>query len=141
MPCNHVDVVKEAWTWRDVPWRHQGRSRMGIDCIGLVIKVAHGLELSSFDTADYDRRPDGVNFLLGFQTHMDRVRPGTERGGDVVVMRDDRLPCHCGILVPFRGSTYLVHAAAKRKKVVVEPFIDKLITRRIAVFRYRGLED
>ena len=141
MPYNHTDVVNEAWTWLDVKWRHQGRSRVGIDCIGLVIKVAHGLELSSFDTADYDRRPDGVNFMSGFQTHMDRVKPGFERDGDVVVMRDERLPCHCGILVPFRGSAHLIHATAKRKKVVIEPFIGELMALRIAIFRYQGLED
>ena len=141
MPCSRADVIAEAMTWLEVPWRHQGRSRKHVDCVGLVIKVAHELDLSGFDTADYDRRPNGVDFLRGFSDHMDRVKPGVEQGGDVVVMRDDRLPCHCGLLVPFRGRTHLVHAAAKRKKVVIEPFIGDLVARRLAVFCYRGLID
>lgn len=141
MPCNHADIIEEVMMWEGVPWRHQGRSRIGIDCIGLVIKVAHELDLSGFDTADYDRRPDGVNFLAGFREHMDRVSPGAEQGGDVVVLRDDRLPCHCGLLVPFRNSAYLVHASAKRRKVVMEPFMGDLMARRIAIFQYKGLVD
>lgn len=141
MPCNHADVIDEVMTWMDAPWRHQGRSRNNIDCIGLVIKVAHELDLSSFDTADYDRRPDGVDFLAGFREHMTRVLPGAEQGGDVAVLRDDRLPCHCGFLVPFRNSVHFVHASAKRKKVVMEPFIGGLLARRIAIFQYKGLVD
>ena len=141
MLYNHADVITETLTWLGVPWRHQGRSRVSVDCVGLVIKIAHELDLSGFDSTTYDRRPNGINFLSSFNEHMDRVKSGTEQHGDVVVMRDDRLPCHCGLLVPFRGADDLVHASAKRKKVVMEPFIGDLVARRLAIFQYRGLID
>jgi len=136
-----ADVIENALSWQGVPWRHQGRSRSGIDCIGLVITLAHELGLSDFDTHAYNRSPDGVNFLSGFKSHMDRVPPGDEKPGDVVVLRDQTLPCHCGILVWFRNTFYLVHAAAKSRKVVMDLFDGDLKSRKIAIFRYRGLEE
>jgi hypothetical protein len=107
----------------------------------MVIVLAHELGISDFDTDAYNRSPDGVNFMKGFRDHMDRVKPGEERPGDVVVLRDHSLPCHCGILVPFRNTFYLVHAAARSKKVIKEHFTGKLKADRLATFRYRGLED
>lgn len=112
-----------------------------MDCIGLVIVVANELGLSDFDTHAYGRSPDGVHFLEGFREQMDRVPAGEERAGDVVVLRDQTLPCHCGILVDFRGHVYLIHAAARRKKVVLELFEGDLKARKIAIFRYRDLVD
>jgi cell wall-associated NlpC family hydrolase len=141
MQCSYKDVADNAVSWLNVPWRHQGRSRRGIDCVGVVIMLAHELGLSDFDTTAYARSPNGVDFLTGFKKHMDRVAPGEERPGDVVVMRDSVLPCHCGVLVQFRGETHLIHAAARRKKVVIEPFKGGIKAKKIAVFRYRGLVD
>lgn len=34
-----ADVVAAARGWLGVPYRHQGRSREGVDCIGLVLVV------------------------------------------------------------------------------------------------------
>lgn len=103
--------------------------------------IAHELNLSDFDTDAYNRSPDGVHFMAGFREHMDRVKIGEERSGDVAVLRDHSLPCHCGILIPFRDTFYLMHAAANRKKVWLEHFTGELKSNRLATFRYRGLED
>jgi hypothetical protein len=103
--------------------------------------LAHELGLSDFDTHSYNRSPDGVSFMEGFRDHMDRVPPGQERAGDVAVLRDHSLPCHCGVLVWFRNTFYLVHAAARSKKVILEKFDGKLLENRLAIFRYRGLDD
>ena len=141
MPCSHLNVANQAMTWVSKRWRHQGRTRHGIDCIGLIIMVARELGLSEFDTHAYERSPDGVEFMAGFKEQMDYVRPGRDQQGDVIVLRDQVLPCHCGIFVEYRGVRHVVHAAARHRRVIVQPFVGEFVSNRIAVFSYRGLVD
>ena len=52
-------LLTEARSWLDTPYHHQGRLKgVGVDCIGLIIGVAHALNLSEFDTHDYARIPN-----------------------------------------------------------------------------------
>ena len=37
------EVVREARTWVGVPFRHQGRSRSGVDCGGIIVVVLREL--------------------------------------------------------------------------------------------------
>ena len=43
MPADPSAIVAAARTWLGVPWRHQGRTRQGVDCAGLVVLVGRGL--------------------------------------------------------------------------------------------------
>lgn len=54
-------VIAEARCYLGVPFRHQGRSRRGIDCVGLPIVVGQSLGLldQQFDAATYGRLPSG----------------------------------------------------------------------------------
>jgi cell wall-associated NlpC family hydrolase len=53
------DLVAEARLWIGVPFRHQGRSRVGVDCVGLPIVVGQALGLlpATFEVANYGRLP------------------------------------------------------------------------------------
>lgn len=53
------DVIAEARSWVGVPFRHQGRNRGGIDCVGLPIVVGRALGVlpRGFEVANYDRLP------------------------------------------------------------------------------------
>ena len=52
-------IVEEARKWVGVPYLHQGRSRAGIDCVGLPIVVGQSLGLLPvrFEIANYGRLP------------------------------------------------------------------------------------
>ena len=52
-------VVAAARGWIGVPYLHQGRSRSGIDCIGLVLQVAReaGIGPADLDFRRYGRMP------------------------------------------------------------------------------------
>lgn len=54
-------VVLEARSWVGVPFRHQGRDRRGVDCVGLPIVIGQALGLlpAKFDVADYGRTATG----------------------------------------------------------------------------------
>jgi cell wall-associated NlpC family hydrolase len=51
MPVEPNAIIAAARSWLGVPWRHQGRTRQGVDCAGLVVLVGRGLGLDDYDTS------------------------------------------------------------------------------------------
>lgn len=130
-------IVAEARTWLGVPWRHQGRSRAGVDCAGLVVLVARALELSDHDSRAYGRRAQGQGFVEHFREHMDGVVVTQARPGDVLVFADHAYPCHCGFLTERLGASHLLHAHATRRKVIEEPYAGEWPSKIKFAFRFR----
>lgn len=64
MTITPADVVASARSWVGTQYRHQGRGKTGVDCIGLLVVVARELDLfepETFIPANYSRRPqDGL---------------------------------------------------------------------------------
>lgn len=109
-------VIDEARRWLGVPYLHQGRSRRGVDCIGLLIKAAHGLGISEYDVTGYGRTPD-AGFL---QAECDRLmaRIDEPAPGDVLLMRFTREPQHVAIV----SDVGIIHAWYGARKVVETSF-------------------
>ena len=142
MPAEAVtwlDVVIEARRWLGVPWRHQGRTRAGLDCVGLIAVVAHALGISSYDYTSYGRRAVGQAFVHHFADNMDPLRIAEAEAGDVLVFADHAYPCHCGILTEKWEQPHLLHAHATRRKVIEEPYIGEWPAKVKFAFRFRGV--
>lgn len=137
------DVVELARSYLGVKWMHQGRTRLGIDCAGLVIEVGNELELlDNFKFNEYPRKAISNAFLKAFRENMDRVTFQEAKIGDVMLFRDSQFPCHCGILGWKNNEMTFVHAHALSKQVVEDALADgDWLDRKVAVFRYRGIED
>jgi len=117
--ATRAQVIAAARAWLGVRWQHQGRSRAGVDCAGLVIAVAQGLGLTEFDTADYARHPDGVTLAATCEAQMRRIKRDAMQPGDVVLMRFDGHPQHLALLAGYPlGGLSVVHAYAPARKVV-----------------------
>ena len=57
------DIIRVANWFVGVPYRHQGRNKMGLDCAGLIIVVGDMLNLMKEDgPRGYPRRPDTKRF-------------------------------------------------------------------------------
>ena len=139
IPSSLADsIVAEARTWLGVPWRHQGRSRTGVDCAGLVIQVARALELADYDTTAYSRRPQGQGFVAHFQAQMDGVAIPQAQAGDVLIFADQAYPCHCGFLTEWRDRPHLLHAHATRRQVIEEPYTGEWPAKVKFAFRFRN---
>ncbi len=117
--------VAEARTWLGTKWRHRGRSRYGIDCIGLVVKAvaAGGIEMK--DRTNYGREPwrDGLQRELQahFGNPVDDMRPG-----DIVLMQweDQPAPAHVGVIADYAyGGLSLIHSYSLTS--VIEHRIDQ----------------
>jgi cell wall-associated NlpC family hydrolase len=136
-PITPERIVAQARIWLGVPWRHQGRSRAGIDCVGLVIQVAHALGISDYDHTTYGRRAQGQSFVEHFRSHMDGVTIPDARPGDVLVFAEQAYPCHCGFLTEHLRHPHLVHAHALRRKVIEEAYAGEWPAKVKFAFRFR----
>lgn len=133
-------IVAEARSWQGVRWRHQGRSRQGIDCAGLVICTAHALGLSDFDTTAYDRVPDGTTLRALCDTHLRPVPLAQLQPADVLLMRFDVDPQHMAIVTDYPyggpGVMGMVHAYATARKVVEHQLDAAWLARVVAAYRF-----
>lgn len=125
-------VVAEARKWLGVNFAHQGRSEYAVDCAGLVIKVAHALNLSDFDFTNYARRPDGITLEALCDQHMTRRWDKAPEAGLVALIRFGKLPQHLAIIgqhdIP--GEFTLIHAH-NGAGAVVEHILDLPWRKRI----------
>lgn len=133
-------IVAAARGWLGVPWRHQGRSRAGVDCVGLVVVVCQGLGLSDYDSTVYGRDPDPTRFLGHFTAGgAVRVNPIEAQDGDLLVFRQSAFPCHAGIRSTQYGVPYVIHAHLAHRKVVEERLTDQAPI--VAAYRLPSIED
>ena len=131
--------VAAARGYVGVPWRHLGRSRTGVDCIGLVLLVAREVGMDLPDPAPYAREPQGTRLLDGILAHATRVAEVAP--GDVLLFRMGLYGGHVGIasVHPAWGVPACLHAYAPRRQVVEQPMDAELRTALLGAFRLPAL--
>lgn len=114
-----------AREWLGVPWQHQGRSRNGLDCIGLLPKC-----YPIADRFNYDRNPrDGELERAAVETF---GNPKTDlQVDDVVLMAFPHVIRHAGIIGERNGRFTLIHTWAGGPRKVVEMPLDAKWRNRI----------
>jgi len=126
-----------AREWLGVPWRHLGRSRGGVDCIGLVLLSCAAAGVAIPDPAPYTREPQGARLAAGITEHADRVpiEPGT-----VLLFRMGLFAGHVGVasLHPVHGVPAVIHAYAPHRIVVEQPMDDALRAALVGAYRLRA---
>lgn len=137
-------VVQTARGWRGVAFAHQGRTRAGIDCLGLLIVVAEDLDLlfeearaSARDDRTYGHQPDTNKLFEGLMRHLVRIPHNQMQAGDIVLLRIDGSPQHLAILsdYPHPESWGIIHAYAPARKVVEHRLSSDWQRNIAAVFR------
>jgi cell wall-associated NlpC family hydrolase len=131
-------LVQAARGYLGVPWRHLGRSRAGVDCIGLVLLAARACGHDLPDPAPYEREPQGARLVSGLLAHGARVTQAEL--GDVMVFRMGVYGGHIGIatLHPVYRVPGLLHAFATRRHVVEQPIDAEFRAALVAVVRVAG---
>lgn len=131
-------VIECARSMLGVPYRHQGRSRAAVDCIGLLVVVAQ--ELGLFDPhlwipANYSPRPvDGL--LEKHVREACEISDGSLPGG-IALFRWSRVapPAHCAVL----GHDTMLHAYKTVGQVVEHGFRGKWPGRAHSYYRLPGV--
>jgi cell wall-associated NlpC family hydrolase len=130
-------LIACARTWRGVPFLHQGRSRYGIDCVGLIIETLRecaALPADYVDPRDYGRSPDGQLTEL-IARHCERVR--VAEMGVLVLIRwpQAKLAQHVALCT---GDT-LIHAYQGPRGVIEHGYRGEWIKRTVALWRLPGI--
>lgn len=118
------DLVEEARRWVGTPWVHQGRTRNGIDCAGLLVVSVTALGIEVQDRTDYEREPYQGSLMSHLSSYLRRAPGNQIKPGRIGVFTESRFPCHVGIFSEIGGVTHLIHAYARRRQVVEEPFME-----------------
>jgi len=130
-------IVVAARSFLGVPWRHLGRSRGGVDCIGLVLLSLREVGVQIDDPAPYQREPQGTRLLDGIRAHAAQV--ARERPGDILLFRMGVYGAHVGIasVHPSWRVPAVVHAYAPHRCVVEQPMDGAARTALVGAFRLR----
>jgi cell wall-associated NlpC family hydrolase len=125
-----ADFIAAARSYVGVPFRHQGRTRHGVDCIGLVVCAARDIGLTLADRTDYPRDPNG---LLPLEMARQFAPVESPQAGDILLMRFRGEPQHVAILA---GAT-LIHGYASIGRVVEHGLDAKWRRRIVATYRLK----
>jgi cell wall-associated NlpC family hydrolase len=117
-----AEFIAAARGFDGVTWRHIGRSRLGIDCVGLVLLAARQAGHIVEDVPSYRRGANGYDVVREIAARTVPANLTAPAEGDIILFRDGLYPCHCGVLAREHGAWSLIHAHAKRGRVLEEPF-------------------
>lgn len=136
---SRTEIVERARLYLETPFEHQGRLLgVGVDCAGLVIKVAHDLGLSAFDIDGYSDQPDEATFRATLREQMDPILLRELQPGDVITFHFGK-ERHMGIVSAVE-PVRLIHAWSKVGKVAEHPVDPAMWLRVRGAYRYRGVE-
>lgn len=115
MPVHPLDVVNEARKWKGIPFKHQGRTKNGVDCVGLCLVVGWSLGVYSKDHKAYSIYPQ--KDLL--KSHLDEILIECPKSdietGCIVMMKIDIDPQHMAIVCPYSEKSFgMIHSYYKR---------------------------
>lgn len=101
-------VVNAARDLIGVKWRHRGRNRRGIDCVGLVVLARRAAKLPVEDQRGYGREPWNdrlrVELTRQFGEPVDAYSPG-----DIALFKTQDDPSHVGIIAKLDGRNSIIH--------------------------------
>lgn len=112
--------IDAARTYLGVKFKHQGRSRNGVDCVGLCVLAMQAIGRTCFDAKTYSRHAQKQGLRAALVRNLgEPIAKDQMRAGDIVLMAFVGEPSHVGIITnhPYGGFA-LLHTFAQMKKVV-----------------------
>lgn len=124
------ELVKAARAYLGCPFHHQGRSRHGLDCAGLLVLAYRDLGIELLDLPAYGREPwnDGLRECV--ESNFRKVARPAEPG-DILLLRYRREPQHLAIVTD-KG---MIHTYATVGKVVETNIGPTWIERIVGTYR------
>jgi cell wall-associated NlpC family hydrolase len=134
IPVTASRFVEQARSWIGVQYRHQGRARSGVDCVGLPIAVLQELGLlpPRFEISNYGRTPSGelVERLQAHSKPMVQAVPGA-----LIVIAWTKVAAHVAICT---GGT-MIHAYERIGTVVEHGYRGRWVRMTHSVWALPGV--
>ena len=113
-----AEIVSVARTFLGSRYVHQGRSRAGLDCIGLPVCVRAELGLPELDVSGYARATTDAEMLNFCRTYMAVVARSDLQPGDILVQMNGTVR-HMAVVADYlHGGLSIIHAWLPRRRVV-----------------------
>jgi hypothetical protein len=126
------DFLKSAREYIGVPFHYQGRSKFGIDCIGLLICAAQDSGIELTDEFNYPKAPASQLMTIALKKQLTWIPPSHIRNktdailiGDIVRFLDRGL-VHIGIVGDKYEPRSLIHVPTNKKCSERRLDIDKI---------------
>jgi cell wall-associated NlpC family hydrolase len=128
-------IIAAARSYLGCRYHHQGRTRAGIDCAGLLVCVARDVGISTeSDQMGYSRTPDGMSLKRALDDF--GVRVDTFQPGDFLLMRFDAQPQHIAIVT----DVGIIHSYLSARRVVEHRLSDDWRARIVQAYAFPGVE-
>lgn len=138
------DLADAARSLIGTPFHHQGRSRAGVDCAGLIVLAGQLAGIALPDTIAYGPIPNPAILLDKLQETADQIRACDLVPGDLVCIKwREQEGTHVGIVTRCGadGLALFCHAYQARG-AVVEDRLGHLWRKRLhSCWRLRGVSD
>ncbi|MGH9769561.1 MAG: NlpC/P60 family protein [Blastocatellia bacterium] len=114
--ATRAEFVAECRRLLSVPWRHQGRSEKGVDCVGLLVlpAIRLGILRPDQDVNNYQRAPHGDRLDCLLHQHCRRLGDWKEaKEADILAIKYFNQPQHVMVVTgPYdpRWGWYVIHA-------------------------------
>lgn len=122
MTLTREQVRRAALACVGIPWRHQGRTRRGVDCVGLIYLMADemGVMPEGVTVPAYRRDPNGE--VRGyFDKYLTPLSLTQVNVGSILLHSFRGTPFHASVMLdPATGT--IVHGYARHRRVVVDTF-------------------
>ncbi len=116
-----AEVIKAARGLIGTPWKHQGRSKGGIDCAGVLVFAFKAAGFDPLDAEGYGRLPYRSKLEEVLRSNLGAPIPREQmRAGDIAVMKWGRAELsHVGLVSEYPyGGFALIHAYIRNRKVI-----------------------
>jgi len=130
-------IVDEARSYIGVRFIHRGRTRQGVDCVGLLYLVFNKHVGLPSDFHNYAQQPKTAFVYRTIRDYADRIKQEDAVSGDVVLMHFSGYSTHFGIL----SDKGIIHAD-RNAGCVSEQAVDILKGRGriVAYYRIKGVK-
>lgn len=133
-----AEIIRAARTWLGVPFRHQGRSRTGVDCVGFLLAMMAEVGILPAELEEkptYGRAPtDDLRAAVARYCY-ELAEP--EAGAiALITWPGDSTPSHLGLLTPEN----IIHAYARVGRVVEHGYRSRWPKMTDSLWRLPGVE-
>lgn len=137
---NKIDFVKEARSYLNTPFVHAGRSKFGMDCVGLITVVANELGIMDYDNIEYGGVVEEAVLKANIERYGYEI-PFTEIDiGDTVLLGTQEYAHHVAIVTSLNPLS-IIHASPTIGKVVEHRFDERWMKKLISVYRWLKWEE